>query len=181
MFQPSVQEAMVAVVPQLRAFALKLCKNTGQADELVQETMLRGCKSIGTFQPGTNMVGWLTTILRNEFYTQHRRAKYRATEPIDDFANVLAIPAAQPIDLEVAELRAALNQLPTKERSSLLLTLGCGYSYEETAALCGCPVGTIKSQVNRARKKVIARLTGDDDVSATDRHRSSREPEAVAV
>lgn len=178
MFQPSVQEAMVAVVPQLRAFALKLCKNTGQADELVQETMLRGCKSIGTFQPGTNMVGWLTTILRNEFYTQHRRARYRATEPIDDFANVLAIPAAQPIDLEVAELRAALNQLPAKERSSLLLTLGCGYSYEEAAALSGCPVGTVKSQVNRARKKVIARLTGDDDL---ERQHSRRQPEAVAV
>ena len=58
---------MLAVVPSLRAFAMSLTRNIDGADDLVQETLLRAIANIESFDPGTNMPGWLSTILRNVF------------------------------------------------------------------------------------------------------------------
>src|ERR1700759_1157836 len=82
--QPSVHDAMLGAVPQLRAFAMKLCRNVDQADDLVQETIARGCKNIDLFEPGTNMVAWLSTILRNHFLSECRRSSYRLSDAIED-------------------------------------------------------------------------------------------------
>ena len=68
--QPSVRDAMLAAVPNLRAFAISLCGDVDRADDLVQETLLRAMANIGSFQPGTNMSGWLFTILRNQFRSE---------------------------------------------------------------------------------------------------------------
>ena len=68
--QPSLHDEMLGAVPQLRAFAMKLCRNADQVDDLVQEAIARGCKNSALFEPGTNMVAWLTTILRNHFLSE---------------------------------------------------------------------------------------------------------------
>src|SRR5579871_494652 len=65
--QPPERDAMLAVVPSLRAFAMSLCGNLDRADDLVQETLLRATANISSFEPGTNMPAWLFTILRNQF------------------------------------------------------------------------------------------------------------------
>jgi integrase len=67
------------------AFALSLCRNGDQADDLVQDTLLKAWTNLASFEPGTNMLAWLCTILRNRFYSDCR-SRRRALEPIDDFA-----------------------------------------------------------------------------------------------
>lgn len=95
---------MLGVLPQLRAFAMKLCRNADQAEDLVQETITRGCKNIALFEPGTNMVAWLTTILRNHFLSECRRASYRLADSIDDHADTLALPGGQLASVETERI-----------------------------------------------------------------------------
>src|SRR3981081_2756322 len=133
--ETSVHDAIVSSMPQLHAFAIKLCRDADQANDLVQETLVRGCNSIASFQPGTNLVGWLTTILRNHFYSEYRRSKHRRIEAIDEFADTLAAPATQITAIEIDELRAAVIQLRQNERTAVMLILGFGYSYEEAAEI----------------------------------------------
>ena len=159
--QPSVHDAMLGAVPQLRAIAMKLCRNVDQADDLVQETIARGCNNIALFEPGTNMVAWLTTILRNHFLSECRRASYRLSDAIEDHVETLSIPAAQFASVEAQELRAALHELPEPERVALVMVLGAGYEYEEVARTLRCPTGTVKSRVSRGRRKILSRLAGD--------------------
>jgi RNA polymerase sigma-70 factor, ECF subfamily len=157
--QPSMHAAMLGAVPQLRAFAMKLCRNIDQADDLVQETIARGCKNIALFEPGTNMVAWLTTILRNHFLSECRRARYRLSDTIEDHIETLSIPAPQFASVEAQELRAALRELPESERLALMMVLGAGYEYEDVGRALGCPTGTVKSRVSRGRKKILSRLS----------------------
>jgi RNA polymerase sigma-70 factor (ECF subfamily) len=159
--RPSMHDAMLGAVPQLRAFAMKLCRNVDQADDLVQETIARGCRNIALFEPGTNMVAWLTTILRNHFLSECRRASYRLSDAIEDHVETLSIPAAQFASVEAQQLRAALAELPQPERVALVMVLGAGYEYEEVARALRCPTGTVKSRVSRGRRKILSRLAGD--------------------
>src|SRR4051794_26552490 len=73
-----VQSAMLAAVPNLRGFAMSLCGNPDRADDLVQETLLRALTSIHLFKPGTKMIAWLITILRNQFYSEYRKGKHES-------------------------------------------------------------------------------------------------------
>ena len=81
-FDPSVREAVLAAVPNLRAFAISLSGNVDRADDLVQETLLRALANIDSFQRGTNMSAWLFTILRNLFRSEYRKRR-REVEDTD--------------------------------------------------------------------------------------------------
>ena len=70
--QPTFRKALLASTPGLRAFAISLSGNVDRADDLVQDTLLRAMANIGSFQPGTNMMAWLVTILRNQFRSEYR-------------------------------------------------------------------------------------------------------------
>jgi RNA polymerase sigma-70 factor (ECF subfamily) len=150
---------MLDAIPQLRAIALALCRNADAADDLVQETLLRGCSSIDSFQPGTNMGAWLAKILRNQFYSDCRRRRYRAVEPLEAHVDGLVTPASQHQVVEMRELQRALGRLRLLEQEAVVLVLLAGYSYEEAGEICGCPTGSIKSRVNWARKKLVEFLS----------------------
>jgi RNA polymerase sigma-70 factor (ECF subfamily) len=141
---------------------MKLCRNADQAEDLVQETITRGCKNIARFEPGTNMAAWLSTIMRNHFLSECRRPCNRLVDSIDDHADTLAVPAGQLASVETDELRVALDRLPVQEQSALVLVLAAGFSYEEVAEAARCPVGTVKSRVSRARRKISILLATDD-------------------
>jgi RNA polymerase sigma-70 factor (ECF subfamily) len=145
---------MLDAIPQLRAIALALCRNADAADDLVQETLLRGCSSIDSFQPGTNRGAWLAKILRNQFYSDCRRRRYRAVEPLEAHVDGLVTPASQHQVVEMRELQRAVGKLRLLEQEAVVLVLLLGYSYEEAGEICGCPTGSIKSRVNRARRKL---------------------------
>lgn len=149
-----VRGAMLAAVPNLRAFAVSLCGDVDRANDLIQETLLRAWAHLDSFEPGTNMSAWLFTILRNHFRTEYRKRRREVEDADGGYAERLTTPEAQTGHIEFEELRQALAQLPPDQREALILIGASGFSYEEAAQICDCAVGTIKSRVNRARAKL---------------------------
>jgi RNA polymerase sigma-70 factor, ECF subfamily len=160
----SSTDALLAAVPKLRAFAISLCRNGDQADDLVQDALLRAWSHMASFEPGTNMHAWLCTILRNVFYSECRNRR-RWFEPIDDHAEQMASRPTQMSRVEHGDLCAALAQLAPQQREALISIGISGLSYEETARRFGCPEGTIKSRVNRARAELaeLLAMEGPED------------------
>jgi RNA polymerase sigma-70 factor (ECF subfamily) len=156
--EASGRDPMLAAMPKLRASAIFLCRNGDHAEDLVQETLLRACANITSFKPGTNMFAWLFTILRNEFYSQYRRGRKRF-ETIVDNIDGLASKPTQLAHAEHHDLCAALTKLPPEQRRALILVEASGLSYPEAAKMCGCPTGTMKSRVNRARAELAQLLS----------------------
>ena len=159
--EPSVQDVMLAAIPNLRAFAMSLSGNADRADDLVQETVMRAMTSIGSFTPGTNMAAWLFTILRNSFRSQYRKRRREVEDPDGSYLASLKLPAEQFGRLEFKELIEALAKLPHVQREALLLVAASGFSYDEAAAICEVAVGTIKSRVFRARQLLAELLVID--------------------
>jgi len=153
-----VKEAMLRLVPNLRAFAVSLCGKIDRADDLVQETLLKAWNSMDGFQEGTNLRAWLFTILRNTYFSECRRRR-REVEDDGSKAGDLSVHPEQPGHLDMQDFRKALDVLPADQREALVLVGAAGFSYEEAAAISGCAVGTIKSRVNRARSKLIVLLS----------------------
>jgi RNA polymerase sigma-70 factor, ECF subfamily len=153
----TLRQGMLAAIPKLRAFAISLCRNGDQADDLVQETLLRGCANMRLFVPGTNMVAWLFTILRNQFYSQCRNR--RVMVPVEDHAETLVEAPVQFVRTEYAELRAALAMLRAEDREALILVAAAGFSYGDVARICGCAEGTVKSRVHRGRARRVRILS----------------------
>src|SRR5712691_10955010 len=151
---PSLREAMLGVVPSLRAFAMSLCGNVDRADDLVQETLLSAIANINSFEPGTNMSAWLFTILRNLFRSEYRKRRREVEDGDGRYADSLKSQPAQEERVEFQEFREALAKLPADQREALILVGASGFSYEEAAEICGCAIGTIKSRVNRARTRL---------------------------
>jgi len=168
--------AILKAIPRLRAFAISLTGNVDRADDLVQETLLRGLNHIESFQPGTNLQAWLVTILRNQFYTSFRKRKREVEDPDGVFAGRMFCAPEQDGHLALQDVQAALARLPVEQREALLLVSAEGYSYEEAATICGTNIGTIKSRVNRARTRLAELLNfeGDSFSSTAERFRPQR-------
>lgn len=142
---------LASVIPHLRAFGRSLSGNRDLADDLVQETLLKAWAARSRFQAGTNMRAWTFIILRNHFLSQMRRSRFRGEW--DDLVadRLLAAPAGQDKQVELADMQRALLQLPASQREALILVGAGGFAYEEAAEICGVAVGTIKSRVARGR------------------------------
>jgi RNA polymerase sigma-70 factor (ECF subfamily) len=154
---------LLSATRNLRAFALSLVGDQDRADDLVQDTILRALQKQDGFEPGTKLQAWLFTLMRNLFYSEYRKRK-REVEDVDGlFAAKLSVVPEQPGRVEFAELRSALMQLPDQQREAVLLIGAEGLSYEEAAVVCSTKVGTIKSRVNRARKR-LSELLGHAEI-----------------
>jgi RNA polymerase sigma-70 factor (ECF subfamily) len=151
------QREMVALVPQLRAFARMMAGDMDRADDLVQDAVARALKARDQFEPGSNLRAWLFTILRNQYINQFRRR--RVTEPMTDPEYEWAgSQGGQDTRVEWLEARRALDVLSAEHREVLMLVAIGGFSYEAASAVCGCPVGTIKSRLSRARTELRRQL-----------------------
>jgi RNA polymerase sigma-70 factor (ECF subfamily) len=152
----------------MRAFAVSLTGNVDQADDLVQEAIVRGLTYIQQFQPGTNIEAWLFTILRNQFHTMYRKRRREVEDPDGAIAARLSVLPEQDGYLAVQDLRAALSHLAVEQREALLLVAAQGFSYEEAADICGTRMGTIKSRVHRARAELadLLRIEDPEDIGA---------------
>ena len=154
----SFRDALLAAVPSLRAFAISLSGNIDRADDLVQDTLVRAIANAHRFEPGTNLNAWLFTILRNLFHSEYRKRRREVEDPDGVYAEQLTSQPEQGARLDFEDFRSALSTLPSEQREALLLVGASGFSYEETAAICGCAVGTVKSRVNRARSRLSGLL-----------------------
>jgi RNA polymerase sigma-70 factor (ECF subfamily) len=159
----SAKDALVAAIPNLRGFAISLCGRTARADDLVQETLVKAWANIGSFEPGSNMVAWLYTILRNEYYSEFRKRRHEVGDDEGRHAARMATRPTQEGHMQFLDLRDALDRLRADHREALILVGASGLSYEDAAVLCGCAVGTIKSRVNRARARLAELLVASAD------------------
>lgn len=149
---------IVALIPALRAFARSLCRNPADADDLVQETLTRAIVGIGSFQAGTRLKSWLFTIMRNAFYTRLARDRREGPGAVDCAASRAVQESPQEWIARFGEFRAALRRLPPQQREVLILVGMLGESYEDTAVICRCAVGTVKSRLNRARAALLEEM-----------------------
>lgn len=144
-------------------YALKISGNSDDAQDLVQETYYKAFRYFDKFESGTNSKAWMFMILKNSFINEYRKSKrepYRLDyEQIQNFYENVKSDRAHTNNLDHEfyndllddELTSAIDQLSTKMREVFLLCDLDGNSYEETAELVGCPVGTIRSRLHRAR------------------------------
>ena len=144
-------------------YALKISGNSADAQDLVQETYYKAFRHFDKFQTGTNSKAWMFMILKNSFINDYRKSKrepYKLDyEQIQNFYENVKSDRAQTNNLDKDfyndllddELTKAIDQLPSKMREVFLLCDLDGNSYEETAELVGCPIGTVRSRLHRAR------------------------------
>ena len=145
------KKALAGVAPHLRAFGRALCGSADRADDLAQETMLKAWAARDRYRAGTNFKAWTFTILRNQFYSETRRNRFRGEYDETMAERILYTPGSQEAVLELADVLRALAAIPSGYREALILVSVEGMSYEEAAEVCGIAVGTVKSRVSRAR------------------------------
>jgi len=153
-----ITDDIVALLPDLRAFARFMCRDREAADDLVQNTVLAALSKQNQFEPGTNLKGWLFTIMRNRFYSDLRSQRRRPTGADADRTTPLAAVDNPEATVAMKELSSALWKLSAQGREALILVGAGGFSYEEASRLCGCTVGTLKVRVSRARKQLARTL-----------------------
>lgn len=164
----NVRDALVAAIPNLRAFAVSLTGNHHLANDLVQETLLKAWANRDKFVAGTNFKAWLFTILRNTYFSDLRKARREVQDVEGRAAAQLVSPPEQHGQLDLADFRQAMTQISDDQREALLLIGAEGFSYEEAAAICDCAVGTVKSRVNRARARLgeLMSVTSASEIGA---------------
>jgi RNA polymerase sigma-70 factor (ECF subfamily) len=149
--------------------ALRLSRNSQDAEDLVQETYLNAFRSLDRFEEGTNLRAWLFRILNNAFISQYRRRKRRPSSSIEDVTEYYlydhlveggAAPRTENPEQEVLErigdeaVLRALEDLPVEFRQVELLADVEGFSYREIADILNIPIGTVMSRLYRARRRL---------------------------
>ncbi len=170
--EPSeLRSEILELIPALRAFARSLTRDAAEADDLLQETLVKALASIHQFRPGTNLRAWLFTIERNTFYTNYRKRRREAVSDLDE-TNGPSNRPEQDWTLKMRALHSAVQGLPPDQREALMLVGGAGMSYEEAATICNCALGTIKSRVSRARCRLLELLEVESYEDFLDEHES---------
>jgi RNA polymerase sigma-70 factor (ECF subfamily) len=152
--------------PQLYSAALRMTRNSADAEDLVQETFLRAYRSFATFRENTNLRAWLFRILTNTFINTYRAKQRRPQETeladvedlymyrrLDTLNQAARSAEDQLFDLFTDdEVKAALEELPYNFRIPVLLADVEEFSYKEIAEMLDIPIGTVMSRLHRGRK-----------------------------
>ena len=143
--------ALSELVTRTSAVVWRVCAalvDRGSADDLSQDTYLRAVRSLGSYRGESDPLPWLLTIARRVCAEEiARRQRHRLTTT--RLAAERSVPAVDAVGR--VELLDALARLPARRREAIVLTCVVGLSYADAAAVCDCPVGTIRSRVARAR------------------------------
>jgi RNA polymerase sigma-70 factor (ECF subfamily) len=154
--------------PQLFSTALRMTRSRSNAEDLVQETYIKGWRSFHTFQEGTNLRAWLFRIMTNTYINKYNAQKRKGTEvELDDVEELFLYKRLGSIDqsqlsssaedqmLELFtddEVKSALEDLPEDFRIPVLLSDVDGFSYKEISEMLEIPIGTVMSRLHRGRK-----------------------------
>ena len=147
----------------LYQLAMKLTRNSDDSNDLLQETFLKAIKNKEKYQDGTNIKGWLYTIMKNTFINNYRKKKYQNTF-VDETDNKFFINQNE-VDKEVKTDRIVdteymMRQIESVEKTYVdtFMMYYNGYKYEEISEIMGIPLGTVKSRIFLARKKMMEKL-----------------------
>jgi RNA polymerase sigma-70 factor (ECF subfamily) len=146
---------IVELIPALRAFSRRFHRNTNDADDLVQETLVKALGNIERFEEGTKLKSWLFTIMRNTFCSRFAVARREAPGVAECVADSRVTEASQEWTILVQDIGRAYDELPSYYRDVLDAVAINGQSYEDAATSFNCAVGTVKSRLNRARRHLI--------------------------
>lgn len=151
-------DALVAALPQLRRYALAVCRKADLADELVQEACERALAAQGPSDPDTPLLPWLFTIVRNRWIDRQRRQQTEGiTSDIDEHVELAGAGSEdERVDTRrsLARVQQAIDRLQPEQRELMLLVCVEELSYKEAAAVTGVPIGTVMSRLARARMRV---------------------------
>jgi RNA polymerase sigma-70 factor (ECF subfamily) len=143
-------------------FALKLTKNSVDASDLLQDTVLKALKNSTKFQEGSNLKAWLTTIMKNSFINDYRRSKKVQTSKdgnIHDYiieTNSNAPKNSAELKLVMDEVHVLLKNLDKDLRIPFEM-MWQGFKYEDISSHLNIPIGTVKSRIFQARKVLQAK------------------------
>ena len=165
----TVGSLLRAELPRLNRYARALMRGRDGAEDLVQDTILRALEKAHLWQPGTNLQAWLSTLMHNQYVNLVRRAARQKPRIELERPNAVA-PPTQLEPLVMRDFDRAMARLPAEQRRVVRLVGVEGMRYEEAAAVCGVPVGTIRSRLYRARAELQARIERGDMMFA-DRRR----------
>jgi RNA polymerase sigma-70 factor (ECF subfamily) len=151
-------DAYQALEHKLYAFAMKLTRNSADADDLMQETAVRAYSNRDKFQMGTNFKSWTTTIMRNTFINRYRMQRRRnlVDGPLEDHTYAVestTVSNGSESVIMMEELRKILDQIKPKYRIPFLMHYQ-GYEYQEIAKEMNIPIGTVKSRLYTARQQL---------------------------
>jgi len=159
------EDLAMPLFDSLYNFARWLARDSNDAEDLVQETYLKGLRSFASFQSGTNFRAWMFRILRNTFLSSRSTLERRVTVAMDSEADgpELAVENQTPETilmnrLSSQQVQRAIDDLPVHYRETLLLCEVEGMSYQEIAEILSMPIGTVMSRLARARTAVRAAL-----------------------
>lgn len=164
--QELFEQDVAELIPQLYGMALRLARNRPDAEDLVQEALLRAYRGYHTFRAGTNLKAWLFRILTNTFINEYRRRSRRPRETeLDESGGVLPYPSHTPRfqswskapedhlieQIFESDIVEAIESLPVIYRIPVLLADVEGLSYKEIASALDLPMGTVMSRLHRGR------------------------------
>lgn len=152
---------LVALVPKLRRFAVSLCGNRQDADDLVQAACEKALRNAAQFAEGTRMDSWMYRIIQTGWIDDRRKALRRGTvvDPEDAHLSDDGKAASLPEDrMMLDRTRTAMAALPEGQREVLALVAIEGLSYREAAETLNVPVGTVMSRLSRAREALLPKL-----------------------
>lgn len=146
------RDPILALLTPLRRYAFALTRDRAEADDLVQDALLRGHEQRQQLAAGKAPGPWLRAILRNRFLDRRRQAQSEGRREAD-YAKLSpqVVDAPQDSALRLSQLRRAFLDLPEDQREALELVAVEGLSYAEAGAVIGVPPGTVMSRVSRAR------------------------------
>lgn len=159
-------------LPTLLAVASRLTRNGTEAEDLVQDTLLKALKARDHFAQGSNMRAWLLRILTNTFINRYRRGGLERSvldgpdaDPLADgwigasTMEAMRDPESRALrTLLEREILGALDELPEEFRLAVVLSDVEELSYREIADIMGCPIGTVMSRLHRGRRLLKGRL-----------------------
>lgn len=152
------RNALLAVTPNLRAYARSLCGAPDLADDLVQDTLLKAWEKQHMLKETDRLLAWTMTIMRNHFRAQHRRGKFMVEDIDGGYTDSLYSSGDQETSCDLSDVANALEKLPAELREALVVVFVHELSYEEGARVLNCPTGTLKSRVSRARVQLAELL-----------------------
>lgn len=166
------EQEVLQHLPSLLSVASRLMKNGPEAEDLVQDAVLKAIRARGQFETGTNLRAWLLKILTNTFINRYRRGGLERSvldgpdaDPLADgwvsasTMESLRDPESQALrPILEAEIGKALDELPTEFRLAVVLSDVEDLSYKEISEIMGCPIGTVMSRLHRGRRMLKSRL-----------------------